>query len=371
VKRPVRLAKALPHHEFPIVHVEEDALPRMFGFEHLPVDPVEFRSAAGNRLQRVISGTPGGGCPPCRRPPRCGARHASCAAAVSPGRMRASSCVCVRQAVVSPLEVRAPVYASADCMTTIGNEPLTYPGTGRRSVKVNWLEVAQSAGTVLAAVVTAVATVFLWRVTRVLADETRRLAQATSQPQVVAQLLPSPWSLIHADFIVQNTGTGTAFDIEINFDPPLEQKRSGDLGGEVPFHRISILKAGQSLRSYIGQFHPHLDKIYRVSISWRRTPEGRERESISYTLDMTMFKSVSQLGASDPLVQLAEELKKMREDWRNVASGFRAIEVDVHTRLDRAKDERELQRRWRREEKQQAAAPQPVTDSPPDDEGSA
>jgi hypothetical protein len=228
---------------------------------------------------------------------------------------------------------------------------------------VNWFEIVQSGVTILAAVITAVATVFLWRVTRVLAAETKRLAEATSQPQVVAQLLPSPWSLIHADFVVQNTGTGTAFYIEVNFDPPLEHKGSTSSEIQVPLHRISILKAGQSLRSYIGNFHPHIDKVYNVTISWLRSPTDIRRESITYTLDMTMFKNVSQLGASDPVVQIAEEVKKMREDWRAVASGFRAIEVDVHTTLDRAKQERELRKRWRQQEKQQAVAPQPEVDS--------
>lgn len=46
----------------------------------------------------------------------------------------------------------------------------------------------------LAALLTAVATFFLWRVTRLLADETKRMVDASVQPHVVVTLEPNSWA---------------------------------------------------------------------------------------------------------------------------------------------------------------------------------
>lgn len=226
-----------------------------------------------------------------------------------------------------------------------------------------WLQLLESAATVLGVVVTAIATVFLWRVTRLLALETRRMAEAISQPHVVAVILPNQWTIIHADFIVENKGTGTAYDIEIAFDPPLEngKHRGGEMS--LPLQSISILKPGQELRSYLGDFHPILENSYRVTISWKRDPQAVEREILTYTLDMTMFKGMTQLGAPDPLVQLASQMKKLREDWQWVASGSRKIRTDVFTSLDRSKEERAIRQHWREEDRRQKA--QQSEEAPP------
>jgi len=77
------------------------------------------------------------------------------------------------------------------------------------------------------------------------------MADAAAQPQVVANIVPNQWSVIHLDLAVENTGNATAFDIEISFEPPLEngQARGEKIG--LPFRRISVLKPGQTLQSYL------------------------------------------------------------------------------------------------------------------------
>jgi hypothetical protein len=218
-----------------------------------------------------------------------------------------------------------------------------------------WLELFETVATILGVTVTAIATVFLWRVTRLLAFETKRMAEALSQPHVVAVILPNQWAIIHADFVVENKGTGTAFDVQIAFDPPLENGKHRGEQMPLPLQNISVLKPGQVLRSYLGDFPPIIEKTYRVTVSWKRDPADNSLETLSYTLDMTMFKGITQLGSPDPLVQIASQMRKLREDWQSVSTGFRAIRTDVFTTADRAKEERNLQRRWREQEKKQKA----------------
>lgn len=218
------------------------------------------------------------------------------------------------------------------------------------SESASWLDTAISMGGVAGTVVTAVATIFLWRVTQLLARETTRMAQATSQPQVVATLDPNRWSMRHFDLNVDNTGNATAYDIEIVFDPPLNNGEARTGLPDIPFGRISVLKPGHGLSSYLCEYALVEKKTYKVTVSWRRHPQNDQRERIAYTLDMTDRLGVSQLG-DDPLVQIANHVKKIEEDWQPVAKGSRRIKIDAFSAADRLNERRmsdRQRRRWQR-----------------------
>lgn len=203
--------------------------------------------------------------------------------------------------------------------------------------------------------VTAIATVFLWRVTRTLAVETKRMAQASAQPQVVAHIEPNKWAMHHADLTVANTGNATAFDIRISFYPPLErdEKRKDR---PMPHQRISVLKPGQQLGSHLGAFAPILKQVYRVDISWRRDPHDDSREALTYTLDMNDIEGSSRLGAADAMTQMAEQMKRLREDWQWVARGTKSLSVDVFTSADRQIRQEELEQWYAEMEAEQEAS---------------
>lgn len=202
-------------------------------------------------------------------------------------------------------------------------------------------------GTLLASVVTAVATFFLWRVTGLLATETTRMADAGA-PQVVASIAPNQWSTIHLDLKVENTGNATAFNIEVSFDPPLENGEARGEDRKVPFQQISILKPGQALNSYLSEVGDYLEKCFSVTISWQLHPQAKTRETLTYTLNMADFKGVSYLGSRDPLVQVAQEIKHIRDDWRYVANGSRKIKAETFDRSDREAEREAIDTMYKR-----------------------
>ena len=169
-------------------------------------------------------------------------------------------------------------------------------------------------------VVTAVATIVLAYVTTTLARETKRLSDATSQPSVVVTLEPSPWSIIHTNLVLQNTGTGMAYDIETEFDPPLHLEAEGK-ATEMPVRSLSVLKPNSSFSVFLNGFEKLHEQVVQVKVSWRRSPQSKRREGHSYVLNLRSdYDKWGQLGGPPPEIQIATEMKKLRENVGRLAS---------------------------------------------------
>lgn len=212
-------------------------------------------------------------------------------------------------------------------------------------------------GTLAGTIATAIATFFLWRVTRILAVETKRMADASAQPQVVVNITPNQWALNHVNLVAENTGNATAFDVEIAFDPPLENGEVRSPDRAIPFQKISLLKPGQSLSSYLSEASAVLEKTYNVQVSWKPLPNSADRQTLSYLFSMKDYTGMTQLGAADPIIQIADQVKNIREDWRNVARGHHRLKADIYTEAER-QHERDIMDERRRQAQQERTASQ-------------
>ena len=127
----------------------------------------------------------------------------------------------------------------------------------------------------------------------------------------------------------------------------------------IPFQRISVIKPGQSLTSYLSGVSDYLEKSFTVAIKWKLHPDDHEKQSLSYWLNMGDYKGVSYLGSRDPLTQLSDQVKKLREDWKSVAQGSRKLKADVFTSTDRQRESAFLEERRQREQERRAAKNKP------------
>ena len=172
---------------------------------------------------------------------------------------------------------------------------------------------------VASTIVTAGATIVLAIITAVLARETKRLSDATSQPNVVVTLEPSQWSIIHTNLVLQNTGTGAAYDIEMKFDPPLMLEQRGE-ATEMPVRSLSVLKPNASFLVFLDGFEKLNEQIVSVEVTWLRTPGGKKREGHSYVLNLLKdYENWGQLGGPPPLIQIAQDIRKLREQVAKLA----------------------------------------------------
>ncbi len=210
---------------------------------------------------------------------------------------------------------------------------------------------------IISGFITALATLALVAVTYVLAKYTKRLTESSASPQVVVILTRSRWSIMHVDLEVENTGNATAFDVVSEFDPPLIVDKSGQEETPAPFSRISVLKPGQNLQSFLGDYVNYKDTKYQVKTSWSRMPGGKKRESISYNVDISHLEFSSTLGGGfgDPAIAVASELEKMRKGILPFFKGSKRGEINVHSHEDRERQAEASRRSYERQKKMREA----------------
>ncbi len=189
----------------------------------------------------------------------------------------------------------------------------------------------------LGAWVTAVATVVLVVVTAVLAIYTKQLAKISSRPQIVVSIKPNKWSSKHLDYSVANVGNATAFDIKIEFSPPLMVLRGASAEGVLPFQNMSILKPDAILETFLGDYKNYANGKWQVRITWSDKPKSKRRTELSYQINLDHLKNSGNLGDGngDPLVALYREFKKFNSDVKHILKGSEHLKVDIYNKDER------------------------------------
>lgn len=207
--------------------------------------------------------------------------------------------------------------------------------------------------------VTALATIGLLAATVVLALLTLNLARASSQGQIVVSIGPSRWSHMHLEYAVSNIGSGPAFDVEISIDPPLFAFREEAQQKALPFNNMSVVKPQTTLTSFMGEWREYMDDDFTVTTSWSSRPKGRKRQSLTYKMDLRHLHNVNTLGNGngDPIIAIAQDIRKLREGITPGLSGRKKLKFDIYDSNDRATEQEKLEamradRRNKRNEKE-------------------
>lgn len=168
-----------------------------------------------------------------------------------------------------------------------------------------------AAAQVVAAFVTALATLALWRATKVLAIETSALAKMTAHPFVVCYLRSGETNPQAMNLTLENTGNATAFDIKLRIMPALPGPNSrGVVEKDETLFEASLLPPGRDLRIQAVMSTEAYGQQFSVEVSWAQRPAGSTRESLSY-----MFEPKDGFRAgwrTKGLHEIAEELEKVR-----------------------------------------------------------
>ena len=138
---------------------------------------------------------------------------------------------------------------------------------------------------VLSSIVVAIATIALWRATKILAVETKLLRKFSHTPFVVGYFETSEIGLPAVFFVVKNTGNAPAFDVKLEINPPIPglEPKSKYFKDFVNSH-FYIFPPGKAVRVHSVKDAQVMKKIFRLDIEWRDRPDGNTKSKVSYKL---------------------------------------------------------------------------------------
>lgn len=168
----------------------------------------------------------------------------------------------------------------------------------------------------IAAFVTAIATFALWRVTRVLAVETKTLAAMTSQPFVVCSLESSEASSAALNLTLRNTGNATAFDVKFSLSPALPKPDGSKSKDETRTqNEISMIPPGHALHLQAVMGPEIRDIKFAVTLSWSQRPGDQKRETLDYSFEpKDGFRGGWNVKG---IHEIAQELEKLRHGMKS------------------------------------------------------
>lgn len=187
---------------------------------------------------------------------------------------------------------------------------------------VQWALFGTQIATLLALVVTvwktwemAVATQKAANATAATVEEMRKARESASAPHIVVYLA-SPGSNI-AEIIVENFGEGTARDIQLKIEPPLQSSLSKDIGRffESPKWLPPRSRLSHALDVWSRYFASDYPRKYTVKVDYVGVNDGKQY-SDEYVLDIESYRHMVAWGKKD-LDDLVKSIDKFVNEFRN------------------------------------------------------
>lgn len=226
--------------------------------------------------------------------------------------------------------------------------------------------------------ITTIATAVICVLTIILAIETWRLRAAQTRqikevyleglrPNVSVELTPGHAGVHFMNVQVSNSGKGIAKKISFEFLDRHDQPATVVTEPIVKvFHKLAMFRVGiqslginQALKSFIfsfldierdlgvGLFTPYVN----IRIRFEDT-EGNEYVNV-FVIDFSQYEGFSEVG-TNPLIELAKEVKAIRKELSKVVSHSGRLDVDVHSAVDRVEERAALLSRFEQDREREA-----------------
>jgi hypothetical protein len=163
---------------------------------------------------------------------------------------------------------------------------------------LNFLNENNGAFSLIFSCVVALATVIYAVLTWRLVSETRRMREAQTEPNIFVNLQPREEWINFIDMVIQNIGSGPAYNIHMIYDKDYELK---------------------------------IKSIVKINIVYQNK-NGKTYEN-RYVLDFSEFIGLTQLG-EPPLHKIAKNIEKIENNIGHLCSGFSKLSVISYSKSD-------------------------------------
>jgi hypothetical protein len=206
---------------------------------------------------------------------------------------------------------------------------------------------SSNAASLIFSAVVAAATVAYVLLTWRLVKETRLLRVQQFRPQVTVRVEPGQAALGFIDLVVENIGSGPAYDLAFTYDSDLEvesnpKRRLSDIG----FLRNGVRYLGprNELRTYLMTLFGRTNEMlqgkdrprFKLDVRYKDGLAGAYSES--FEIDFAHLGGIVRVG-SPPLPEIAKHLDHIADAFTRLASGFAKLKVIQYSLEDVEREE--------------------------------
>jgi len=206
--------------------------------------------------------------------------------------------------------------------------------------------------TVIFAGVVAVATVAYAVLTYRLVKETHLLRVQQLRPQVAVRVEPGQVALGFIDLVVENIGSGAAYDMTFTYDSDFEvevnpKRRLSDIG--FLHNGLHYLGPKNELRTYLTTLFGQTNEMLAAKDRPRFRIEVRYRDALAnpyedaFEIDFAHLAGLVRVGAP-PLPEIAKHLNDIESALSHLVSGFTKLNVVVYSPGDVEREREQFRR---------------------------
>lgn len=192
--------------------------------------------------------------------------------------------------------------------------------------------------TVIFSAVVTIATVVYAILTWKLVSETKKMREAQTEPKVFVMIQPREEWINWIDLVIQNIGSGPAYNMKFEIDPDFEYLK-GKFLSELGFIKngSNHLAPNQKLQTFLTNMAENSDektkKSFKITVTYQNSV-GKPYED-SYLIDFSQFIGLGQLG-EPPLYKISKNIEKIQEDINYLSMSIRSkVEKEKKQLLER------------------------------------
>lgn len=195
-----------------------------------------------------------------------------------------------------------------------------------------------------------IATVVYAKLTFSLVDETRRMREVQTEPTIEIVALPMEESIHFFTLRVRNIGLGPAYDVQFKLAGETNSDGENELIKDFTKSKflekgLKYLGSGQELHSGYTQINKNFEsKIAAhliISVTYRSATNKIRTDTNQIYFDE--YTGYGKLGTPH-LYAIAQSLKKIEQNFDNIATGFKRLQVNTYSGEDRNREDEEWEK---------------------------
>lgn len=186
---------------------------------------------------------------------------------------------------------------------------------------ITWVNVNAGFLNLLFSFAVAAATVAYVIFTVKLANETRKLRKAQTEPLLSVTIEPMELHINFMELRVQNIGLGPAYNLDFKITPDVAISNEV-LAKRTPLNGFNYMRPGQVVSSFLCRWDEINPKEFTIRAAYKNSDDNL-LENV-FTINLNQYDSLHRLG-KPPLVEIGDNVSKINETLQELTQAIAKI----------------------------------------------